>query len=231
MEAVLFDLDGTLIEFNYNYVSARRLVIARMIEMGVDGNVLSESKPVSINVEDAIMFMRKKGLNEEELRGFRRKVYEAVEPLELEAAVNPVLREGAYNLLSWLEKKGVKMAVCTNNCSMASEIILRKTCLKKFFVHVLTRNDAERLKPFPDIILKACEKLEVPPWKTVYIGDSPIDVAAAKNAGVKPIGIASSLWSAEKLRDAGAELVALNLDELKECLSGWFNSSRVLIKP
>lgn len=61
IEAVLFDLDGTLIEFNYNYASARRLIIARLAQMGVDGKVLSESKPASVNVEDAIIFMRRKG--------------------------------------------------------------------------------------------------------------------------------------------------------------------------
>ncbi len=218
IEAVLFDLDGTLIEFNYNYASARRLIIARLAQMGVDGKVLSESKPASVNVEDAIIFMRRKGLGEEELRKLRRMAYEAVEPLELEAAGNPVLRNGVPDLLSWLRDKGVKTAVCTNNCSMACEIILRKTFLKRFFEHVLTRDDVERLKPFPDIILKACKKLGVTPEKTIHVGDSPIDIAAARSAGVTPIGIVSSLSNAERLRNAGAELVVSNMDELTEQL-------------
>jgi HAD superfamily hydrolase (TIGR01549 family) len=222
IEAVLFDLDGTLIEFSYNYAAARRLIIAGLIEMGVEENVLSESKPASVNVEDAVMFMRRRGFSEDELRILRRKAYEAVEPLELEAAENPVVRDGIPDLLSWLRAKGVKTAVCTNNCRKASEIILRKTRLKRFFKHVLTREDVERLKPFPDLIIKACEKLGTIPGKTIHVGDSPIDIAAAMNAGAKPIGIVSSLYSVERLRDAGAELVAINPDELRELLSAWF---------
>lgn len=219
IEAVLFDLDGTLVEFNYDYSLARKIVIARLVEMGVDRGILSESTPSALNMENAISFMRSKGLSEEKLRLLSNSVYEAVEPLELKAASNPVRREGVLELLTWLKGLGVKMAVCTNNCSTASEIILKKTGLKTFFKDVFTRNDVDRLKPFPDILLKACAKLNVHPENTVHIGDSPIDVNAAKNAGIIPIGFVSSLCSAEKLSRAGADLVASSVEELKQLLS------------
>ncbi|MEM2087424.1 MAG: HAD family phosphatase [Thermoproteota archaeon] len=219
IEAVLFDLDGTLIEFNYDYNSARKIVIAKLVEMGVDRGILSESKPASVNVEDAVLFMRGKGLGEDELKVLRRKVYEAVESLELKVAGKSVVRDGVLELLSWLKAQGVKTAVCTNNCNRAAEIILEKTGLKNFFNDVFTRNDVDRLKPFPDVLLKACEKLNVNPENTVHIGDSPIDINAAKKAGVLPIGFVSSLCSAEKLSDAGADLVASSIGELKQLLS------------
>lgn len=219
IEAVLFDLDGTIIEFNYDYGSARRIIIAKLIEMGVDREVLSESKPASVNVEAALIFMRGKGLGEDELRVLRRKIYEAVEPLELKVAEKSVVRSGVLELLSWLKERGVKTAVCTNNCNRAAEIILKKTGLKTFFNDVFTRNDVDRLKPFPDILLKACVKLNANPENTVHIGDSPIDINAAKNAGVIPIGFVSSLCGAEKLSEAGADLVASSVEELKQILS------------
>jgi HAD superfamily hydrolase (TIGR01509 family) len=219
IEAVLLDMDGTLIEFNYDYVSARTLIIAKLIEMGVERRLLSESKPIAINIEDAIVFMRGKGLSEDELKVLRRKIYEAVEALELRAAEKPVARNGVPELLSWLKEHGVKTAVCTNNCKKAVEIVLEKTGLGSFFNDVFTRNDVDRLKPFPDILLKACEKLKVNPEDTVHIGDSPIDINAAKNAGIMSIGLVSSLCSAEKLSDAGADLVASSIGELKQLLS------------
>ncbi|MBO3842315.1 MAG: HAD family phosphatase [Candidatus Brockarchaeota archaeon] len=221
IEAVLFDMDGTLIEFNYDLGSARMIGIARLLEMGVDRRVLSESKPIAINIEDAVEFMRRKGFSEDELKDLRRKVYEAVEAVELKAAEKPVVRSGVSELLSWLKEREVKTAVCTNNCKKAVEIVLETTGLKKFFNDVFTRNDVDRLKPFPDLILKACEKLGVHPWKTVHVGDSPIDIEAAVKAGVKAIGMVSSLGSAERLRDAGAEMVVLNPYELWELLSAW----------
>ncbi|MEM3712687.1 MAG: HAD family hydrolase [Thermoproteota archaeon] len=219
VKLVLFDLDGTLIEFNYNYSLARKLIIHKLIEMGVERSILSESKPASVNLEDAIRFLRSKGLKEDQLKALRRSVYEIVEPLELEAAERPIVKNGILELLEWLKEMGINMVVCTNNCRKASKIILEKTSLKIFFKHVFTRDDVERIKPFPDLILKACEAAKTPPFETVHIGDSPIDIAAAREAGVVSVGIASSLWSIEKLREAGANYIASNTCELKEILS------------
>lgn len=216
---VLFDLDGTLIEFNYNYSLAKKLIIEKLIEKGVEKSILSESKPASVNLEEAIMFMRRKGFSEDQLKTLRRSIYEAVEPLELEAADKPVVKNGIVELLEWLREAGVNMVVCTNNCRKASRIILEKTNLKIFFKYVFTRDDVERIKPFPDLILKACEATRTPPDETVHIGDSPIDVVAAREAGVLPVGVVSSLWGVEKLREAGAKYIASNTYELKEILS------------
>ncbi|MCS7138565.1 MAG: HAD family phosphatase [Crenarchaeota archaeon] len=216
---VLFDLDGTLIEFNYNYSQAKKLIIGKLIEMGVEKSILSESKPASVNLEEAIAFMRNKGLNEDQLRALRRKVYETIEPLELEAAEKPILKNGIIELVEWLREKGIDMAVCTNNCRKASKIILEKTNLKIFFKYVFTRDDVDRIKPFPDLILKACNAIGTQPDNTAHVGDSPVDIMAAREAGVVPIGIVSSLWGIEKLKEAGAEYIASNTYELKIILS------------
>jgi HAD superfamily hydrolase (TIGR01509 family) len=216
---VLFDLDGTLIEFNYNYSLAKKIVIEKLVEMGVDRSILSDSKPASVNLEEAISFMRNKGFSESQLKALRRKVYEAIEPLELEAADKPVVRDGVLELLTWLENTGVNMVVCTNNCRKASDIILEKSGLSVFFKHVFTRDDVERIKPFPDIIIKACEVMRTLPERTIHVGDSPIDIIAAREAGAIPVGVTSSLWSAESLRNAGAKHIAPDVLGLRNILS------------
>jgi HAD superfamily hydrolase (TIGR01549 family) len=215
---VLFDLDGTLIEFNYNYALAKKIVISKLVEMGVERNALSESKPASVNLEEAVSLMRRKGVDESFLRRLRRTIYEAVEPLELDAAERPVLKNGVWDVLTWLRGMRIDMSVCTNNCKRATNLILYKTGLEKFFKNAFTRDDVARLKPFPDLILKACEALEKPPNETVHVGDSPIDIAAAKEAGAIPIGVDSGLWGLDKLREAGAEHVASDMRELKAIL-------------
>lgn len=217
---VLFDLDGTLIEFNYNYSLAKKIIIEKLVEMGVDRSILSDSKPASVNLEEAVSFMRNKGLNEARLRSLRRRVYEAIEPLELEAASKPVVKDGVLELLTWLENIGVDMVVCTNNCRKASGLILEKCGLSIFFKHVFTRDDVERIKPFPDIIVKACEVMKTPPERTIHVGDSPIDIIAAREAGAIPVGVASSLWSVESLRNAGARHIAPDMPGLRNILSG-----------
>ncbi|MBO3839516.1 MAG: HAD family hydrolase [Thermoproteota archaeon] len=219
---VLFDLDGTLIEFNYNYSLAKKIVIEKLIEMGVEKSILSDSKPASVNLEEAVSFMRSRGFDEDQLRILRKRVYEAVEPLELEAAEKPIVKNGVVELLAWLEKKGIDMVVCTNNCRKASSMILEKSNLNIFFKHVFTRDDVDRIKPFPDLILKACRVTNTLPNEAVHIGDSPIDIAAAKVAGAIPVGIVSSLWSFESLKEAGAKYIALDTYGLKDILSSLF---------
>ncbi|MGQ9479104.1 MAG: HAD family hydrolase [Thermoproteota archaeon] len=216
--AVLFDLDGTLIEFSMEYGLAKKIVISKLLELGVDKKILSESKPTALNLEDALNFIRSKGLDEGEIRRLRLEVYRAVEPLELKAVENSILRNDVTELLSSLREINVKTAICTNNCAKASEIILQRLSLKSFFDSIVTRDDVERLKPFPDILLKACRMLEVPVSKAIHVGDSPIDVMAALNADIRPIGILSGLYGAESLREAGAELIASDVRELREIL-------------
>jgi len=217
---VIFDLDGTLIEFNYNYSLAKKIVIEKLVEMGVDKSILSDSKPASVNLEEAVSFMRNKGFSESQLRALRRRVYEAIEPLELEAADKPVVKNGVPGLLTWLSNMGVNMVVCTNNCRKASGIILEKSGLSVFFKHFFTRDDVERIKPFPDIIVKACEAMKTPPERTIHVGDSPIDIIAAREAGAIPVGVASSLWSVETLRNAGAKHISPDVPGLRNILSG-----------
>lgn len=82
-----------------------------------------------------------------------------------------------------------KKVLITNtpkNCTMQ---ILKNYDLEKYFEIVLTSDDVNKGKPSPEIVLKACESLNVKPVDAIFIGDTKNDVIAGKEAGCIVIGI------------------------------------------
>ena len=67
--------------------------------------------------------------------------------------------------------------------------------------------DAVRKKPAPDTVLSVMEKLGVPPEKTVYIGDSDVDIETAKNAGTDCISVSWGFRTEEFLKEHGATVI------------------------
>ncbi|MFH1409469.1 MAG: HAD family hydrolase [Nanoarchaeota archaeon] len=90
----------------------------------------------------------------------------------------------SVNVINRLKKK-FKIAVVTNGTKKMSDLLLPKLGIT--FDAVLTSDDGAE-KPSPDLIIKACELLQVAPKDTVMIGDVPVDMEAAKAAGCIGIG-------------------------------------------
>ena len=67
-----------------------------------------------------------------------------------------------------------------------------------------TSDDAERLKPHPDIFLAALDRLKLSAADVIVVGDTPYDVEAAKKAGMRTTGLLCGGFSEESLREAGA---------------------------
>jgi pyrophosphatase PpaX len=81
-----------------------------------------------------------------------------------------------------------KKAVITNTPKVCTEQILNKFHLSPYFDVVVTIDDVNKGKPFPEGILKACDLLKVRPNQVILIGDTLSDVKAGKNAGCIVIG-------------------------------------------
>jgi beta-phosphoglucomutase len=95
------------------------------------------------------------------------------------------------------------------------DLILRHTGTVDRFTAVVSGDDVTRGKPDPEVFLKAAEKLGVPAARCVVFEDAPAGVAAAKAAGMACVGVTFvGHHPAERLRDAGADVVVPSLDAL-----------------
>ena len=124
----------------------------------------------------------------------------------------PPIRAGKKGV-KLLKEDGYAIAALTNS---SREICEKWMSLKKVdtkFDCLMGIEDVGTPKPSPDGILKICKELKVKPKNAVYIGDTEVDIIAAKNAGCIPIGIVSGGSERKTLRDLGATYIFRSVTE------------------
>ena len=154
LQAVLFDMDGTLIQSQYDWPSIRA-------ELGVDG-------PSIIDALNALPEPQ------------RAESWARLEAIERQASQGAVLVEGTEELLSLLTDRGVKTALVTNNSTENTEALMARFDLA---FDVVTTRDSGFYKPSGAPLLEAMRRLGVSPSATIAVGDSHYDVQAAREAG------------------------------------------------
>ncbi|MGI6085319.1 MAG: HAD family hydrolase [Acetivibrionales bacterium] len=122
---------------------------------------------------------------------------------------------GIIELLEQLKRKKYKLAVVSNKFDGAV-----KGLVKEFFGEYIqvAIGESEYIsrKPAPDTVIKALEELGSSPERTVYVGDSEVDVKTAKNSGLKCVGVTWGFRDREVLVKEGADYM---IDEPEELLS------------
>jgi HAD superfamily hydrolase (TIGR01549 family) len=204
--AVLFDIDGTLVDSNYLHIHAwcrafRDVGIA--VEswrvhrcIGMDGTRLLE-----FLTQDA-----------------EQDVQQRAKDLHLQYFTEsaPLLKRlpGARELLERIHALGLQIVLATS--AGEDELsLLRKVLDSDDVVSAMTSSkDVDVAKPEPGFIQVALERAGVDAGHAVYVGDAVWDIVAGKNAGVPSIGVLSGGVSREELGNAGAERVFDNTREL-----------------
>lgn len=181
-DLVIFDLDGTLVEFRYPSAEVRQSIIDLLRSLGISLPPEVVRRPTQdIFDEVAIQVKKSCSLNLDEVMA---RVNEVIDLYEMKAAISTTIFEDAKNVLEALKNDGLKIALVTNNGRKATEYMLEKFELKGFFDIIVTRNDRLRLKPYPDGILWVINRVGASKTRTLFVGDSPIDVKASRAAGV-----------------------------------------------
>lgn len=211
MKAVLFDVDGTLVESNEAHAKSWEQafkqsglnipyrVIKPCIGMGGD-HLLPRLAGIQSESEQG------KALSK--LRGeiFRREYLPHLKALP-----------GADKLLKRFGDLGYEIVIATSASKEDGDAILKKFGFNQLVDNVTNSSDADRSKPDPDLIKAALKKAGVNASEAVMIGDTPYDVEASVRAGVKAIAFTSGGWKAEEL--SGAERVFSGPEELANHLS------------
>ena len=95
----------------------------------------------------------------------------------------PRLFPGVSDSLHRLKEMGFTLGIATNGPSQITIDLFKMLGIYGLFSVVIGSEDAVNPKPAPDLLLAACEKVKIPPSKTVFIGDQPVDAEAAEAAG------------------------------------------------
>src|SRR6266851_6150222 len=197
--ALLFDLDGTLVDSVYQHVLAWREAleeagielavwrIHRRIGMsgGLFVNALLRETGRAITAEEAAR------LQQRHAEAYRRQV----------AQVRPL--PGARELLAYLTQIGVPWAIATSGRMESAHPALEILGVSPD-APVVTRDQVQHAKPDPDLFLAAADRLGVAISDSVVVGDSVWDLLAARRARALGVGLLSGGYGQEELERAGA---------------------------
>lgn len=178
MKAVLFDLDGTLIDTAADFVriiqqmckeEQREVVDADTIRTQVSEGARAMVKLVypELAVDDATFLAhRQRFLN----------IYAE------NIVIDTDLFEGMYPLLAMLEQQQIPWGIVTNKPRSLTESLLQKLQLEQRCSVLVCPEDVTRAKPDPEPMFLAAKQLEIDPQQIVYVGDHPRDIDAGRHA-------------------------------------------------
>jgi HAD superfamily hydrolase (TIGR01509 family) len=201
--AVVFDLDGTLVDTVPIRIAAWRQAFA---ELGIDATG-SELAPMigsdGRRLAREIAGAHGRALDDSAVEELDRRAGELHDELNLDPRPLP----GADELLQFLDGRGVRWAIATS--SRRDQI--RASIAALHLDHQPLIVDGSRVahaKPAPDLLLLAARHLGLPADSCWYVGDATWDMRAALAAGMPAIGVrAGSAVDADALREAGASVV------------------------
>jgi phosphoglycolate phosphatase len=212
ISAVLFDLDGTLLD------SARDIHAACNHMLGHAGRDPLSAETVAGFVGDGARALVARALGvevhaplvEPHLTVFLG--YYEEHPLDLGE-----LYPGAHDLLTWLGPS--RCGIVTNKSRSVTQQIVRALDLKVGVV--IAGGDTSALKPSPEPILLGCRSLGVAPSATVFVGDSEQDVRAARAAGCYSLGVLGGLQAEARLLSSEPDRIVSSLAELAREVPYW----------
>jgi HAD superfamily hydrolase (TIGR01509 family) len=210
IEALLCDIDGTLVESNWLHAAAWKDAFAAM-------NVHLELEEIRRQIgkggDQLVPFFVpwwKQPIVQEPLEAYRKFVFQShylpkVKPF-------PQVRE----FLLAVQQHGIHIALASSASAEDLATYQKIAGIEDLVEKSTSSDDTSRSKPHPDIFTAALKKLGVAAKHTIALGDTPYDAEAAGKAGISTIGVCSGGWTESELLIAGCIEVYKDVADLLE---------------
>lgn len=206
IEAVLFDVDGTLVDSNYLHVDTWQRAFLEEGE-SVDAWRVHQA----IGQASARLIPSLIGERDEEVV---ERLTQAHSTLYLSAASRLRTFRRVQQLLRELSGRGLRVVLATSAAQDELQLLRRTIDCDDAIAAATSADDVARAKPAPDILQAALERAGVEASAAIFIGDSVWDMKAAANAEVPSFGVLCGGIAEQKLRDAGATDVFIDPSDL-----------------
>jgi 2-phosphoglycolate phosphatase len=217
--AIVFDLDGTLIDSRGDICAAANYALSRSGRSPLPAAALVRF------VGDGARTLLSRAANLSEASG------------ELDAMVDDFIAyyvnhpidftrwvEGAPEALEALQARNLPLAICTNKARPVTEAVLAALGATDTFKSVYAGGDGPK-KPSPDALRRIADALKVPPQLLVMVGDGPQDIYAARAIGCRVVGIASGYLPRERVSDAAPDVLLDDLKPLPGVVRRWCDTT------
>jgi len=218
IRAVIFDLDGTLLDTKEIFFLVVETAFERLGLPGVSRQVLVEAAAEGGFDWNMILPDNSDGNRRETVARIRSAIDEISPPLFRQ---RNCLIPGAEDLLLNLSAGNMLIGVVTSTRAKHMRLKmgpLEEAGLEGIFHAVVTADDAARQKPSPDPLLECARRLGVMPGECLYIGDMRMDIRAGKAAGMRTVGVLTGFDTRAVLEAEEPDMVLESVAELKEKL-------------
>ena len=218
VEAVIVDLDGTLIDSTLIYFKIIKIVFDKL-------RIPSVSRKTILNAiknggfEWDVVLPHEMLDRKEEFIPKAQEIINDIGPKLFQQEVKLIPGAGEILRKFFSAGKKIGMVTSTSRENMKVKIEpLRKAGIEKMLEVVITTDDVQKRKPAPDPLVACGEKLGVAMDQCVYVGDTCADIKAGKAAGMKTIGVLSGFDNYESLKKESPDAIINSVVELHEII-------------
>lgn len=210
VQAVLFDLDGTVVDTIPHILASFRHATAEVLGAALSDEVLLHH--VGVPLARQMRYFTDDEAEADRLlasyRAFNHKTHDDM------ARLYP----NTLAALTALHAAGLPMGIVTSKSRLMAERAIDLFDLRKFFQVLVTADDTDYHKPHPLPVRYGAELLGMEPAKLVYVGDSPADIESGNGAGAATVGAAWGVASVERLVAAEPDAIIDDIGELPALL-------------
>jgi pyrophosphatase PpaX len=194
--AVIFDFDGTLVDTIPLIVDSWNAAVREPL-----GRTFSPQEVISLfGVPEPEMLRR--ALPASRWQSAVEAYYRHYEAKHDDVKPFP----GISELLQQITNAGIPIGVMTGKARITADISLRALNWTKLFRSVITGDEVREQKPHPEGVIKVAHEIGVTPSRCIFVGDSPVDIAAGRAAGMMTAAAAWHSHYLDELRKAGADV-------------------------
>jgi phosphoglycolate phosphatase len=214
--AVVFDLDGTLIDSRGDIVAAVNHALVRT------GRVALPAQVIVRFVGDGARALCARAANLDE---WAEGVDELCELFVGYYREHPLdftrWMPGAQEALDTFAQMGLSLGLCTNKARSVTDAILSALGVRTRFRAISAGGDVSETKPAPGPLLHVAQQLDLSPNVIVMVGDGTQDIEAARRAKMRVIAVEHGFVSRERLIGARPDVLIETLAELPEIIRRW----------
>lgn len=212
-KVIIFDFDGTLCDTRSNIIIAFR---ATMEHLGLD---MRDEETCGATI----------GLT---LRDGFKSMYPDFDDAKIDYCVEtyrqifaerrkelmPDLFPGVKETLEALHKRGYRMTIATSRLTDSLMLFMRHHGIDHYFEYAVGSDSVTHHKPHPEPALKTLRELNIAPSEAIMVGDMPVDIAMAHNAGIRAIGVDYGNATREELEAAEADWIVDSITKILEII-------------
>lgn len=212
-KVIIFDFDGTLCDTRSNIIIAFRATMEHLgLEMRDEDTC---GATIGLTLRDGFksMYPDFDDAKIDYCVDTYRQIF-----AERRKELMPDLFPGVKETLEALRKRGYRMTIATSRLTDSLMLFMRHHGIDHYFEYAVGSDSVTHHKPHPEPALKTLAALNITPSDAIMVGDMPVDIAMAHNAGIRAIGVDYGNATREELEAAEADWIVDSITKILEII-------------